>query len=97
MIYLPTTIVTQSTTSSLRNCVNNIIAIETNESILPATSFSRNEKGAELDSKDKDDRTPLSFAARKWHQAVVKLLLAKGAEAEGGNEIKVGGNRSIGE
>ena len=33
--------------------------------------------GVDLDSKDKDGRTPLSLAARIGHEAVVKLLLAK--------------------
>ena len=32
------------------------------------------EKGAELDSKDKNGRTPLWWAARNGHEAVVKLL-----------------------
>ena len=41
------------------------------------------EKGAELETKDKDyGRTPLSWAAEKGHEAVVKLLLEKGAELE---------------
>jgi ankyrin repeat domain-containing protein 50 len=40
------------------------------------------EKGAELESKDSNGRTPLSWAAEKGHEAVVKLLLEKGAELE---------------
>jgi ankyrin repeat protein len=41
------------------------------------------EKGAELESKDKDfGQTPLSWAAECGHEAVVKLLLEKGAELE---------------
>jgi len=32
------------------------------------------EKGAELDSKDGDERTPLSWAAESGHKAVVRLL-----------------------
>ncbi|KAF2181217.1 ankyrin, partial [Zopfia rhizophila CBS 207.26] len=32
----------------------------------------------EVDSKDKDDRTPLSWAAWYGHEAVVKLLLETG-------------------
>ena len=35
------------------------------------------EKGAELDSKDRDGRTPLSHAAGNGHKAVVKLLVEK--------------------
>ena len=38
------------------------------------------EKGAELETKDKDyGRTPLLWAAENGHEAVVKLLLEKGA------------------
>jgi ankyrin repeat protein len=33
------------------------------------------EKGAELESKDKYGQTPLSWAAERGHEAVVKLLL----------------------
>jgi ankyrin repeat protein len=40
------------------------------------------EKGAELESKDKSGRTPLSRAAADGREAVVKLLLEKGAELE---------------
>jgi ankyrin repeat protein len=40
------------------------------------------EKGAELESKDNNGRTPLSYAAGKGREAVVKLLLEKGAELE---------------
>ena len=45
------------------------------------------EKGAELESKDKDGRTPLSRAAENGHEAVVKLLLEKGAELESKDNI----------
>jgi ankyrin repeat protein len=39
------------------------------------------EKGAELDSKNKEyGGTPLLWAAEKGHEAVVKLLLEKGAD-----------------
>jgi ankyrin repeat protein len=39
------------------------------------------ERGAEVDSKDNDGRTPLSWAARR-PEAVVKLLLERGAELD---------------
>jgi len=39
-------------------------------------------EGVDADSKDRDGRTPLSWAARNGHEAVVKLLLEKGAELE---------------
>ena len=45
------------------------------------------EKGAELESKDKNGRTPLSWAARKAHEAVVKLLLENGADLESTDTI----------
>jgi ankyrin repeat protein len=35
------------------------------------------EKGAKLESRDKDCRTPLSWASSNGHEAVVKLLLEK--------------------
>ena len=38
------------------------------------------EKGAELESKDKYGKTPLSLAAEMGHEAVVMLVLEKGAE-----------------
>lgn len=34
----------------------------------------------DVDSKDEDGRTPLLWAAASGHEAVVKLLLKKGAE-----------------
>ena len=36
----------------------------------------------DLDSKDSNGQTPLSWAAAKGNEAVVKLLLEKGAELE---------------
>ena len=39
------------------------------------------EKGADVESKDRYyGQTPLSWAAGNGHEAVVKLLLEKGAE-----------------
>jgi ankyrin repeat protein len=38
------------------------------------------ENGANLELKDRDSMTPLSWAAMKGHEAVVKLLLEKGAK-----------------
>jgi Ankyrin repeats (3 copies)/Ankyrin repeats (many copies) len=40
------------------------------------------DKGVEVESKDKSHRTPLSWAAENGHEAVVKLLLDKGANIE---------------
>jgi ankyrin repeat protein len=40
------------------------------------------ERHAKLESKDKNGRTPLSLAATNGHEAVLKLLLEKGAELE---------------
>jgi len=44
------------------------------------------EKGAELEIKDEDGRTPLLWAARMGHDVVVKLLLERGAEPETKNK-----------
>jgi len=41
---------------------------------------------ATLESKDDNDNTPLSLAVEKGHEAVVKLLLKKGAESEVGSK-----------
>jgi len=38
------------------------------------------DRGAELEAKDTDSRTPLLWATERGHEAVVKLLLDKGAE-----------------
>ena len=40
------------------------------------------EKGADLDSKDNNGRTPLSWAARNGHDALVKLLFEEGADLD---------------
>jgi ankyrin repeat protein len=40
------------------------------------------EKGAELETKDVNDQTPLSLATERGHEAVVELLLKKGAKLE---------------
>ena len=36
----------------------------------------------DLDSKDSNGQTPLSWAAKSGHKAVVKLLVEKGAKLE---------------
>jgi ankyrin repeat protein len=38
------------------------------------------EKGAELETKDNNGQTPLSWAAERGHEAVVTLLLDNGAD-----------------
>ena len=48
------------------------------------------EKGADLESKDRDGQTPLSLAAMNGHEAVVKLLVEKGADLESKDGITVG-------
>src|SRR5205823_2412928 len=40
------------------------------------------EKGADLETKDNDGRTPLSWTAGHRNEAVAKLLIEKGAELE---------------
>ena len=45
------------------------------------------EKGADVESKDRYGRTPLSWAAGNGHEAVVKLLLEKGADVESKDNI----------
>ena len=40
------------------------------------------EKGADLECKSDNGRTPLCWAAWDGHEAVVKLLLEKGADLE---------------
>jgi|SRR5271170_1637161 len=40
------------------------------------------EKGAELEPKNEESRTPPSLAAEMGHEAVMKLLLEKGAQLE---------------
>jgi ankyrin repeat protein len=39
-------------------------------------------KGAELEPKNEESRTPPSLAAEMGHEAVMKLLLEKGAQLE---------------
>ncbi|RYP02732.1 hypothetical protein DL764_005662 [Monosporascus ibericus] len=46
-------------------------------------------KGAEVDARDKDDRTPLSYAAWNGHLAIVRRLVKKGARAD--SKDKIGG------
>ena len=36
----------------------------------------------DLESKDGDGRTPLSYAAKKGHEAIVKSLVEKGVDLE---------------
>ena len=40
------------------------------------------DKNADIESKDRSGRTPLSWAAENGHEAVVKLLLDKNADIE---------------
>jgi len=40
------------------------------------------EKGADIESKNKDGWTPLLRAVEKGHKAIVQLLLEKGADIE---------------
>ena len=40
-----------------------------------------------IDEKDSIGRTPLSWAARKGHYVIVKLLLEKGADIEAKDDI----------
>ncbi len=40
-------------------------------------------RGAEIDSRDKDNQTPLAYAAKYAHRDVADLLKEKGASAEG--------------
>jgi ankyrin repeat protein len=40
------------------------------------------DKGAELETKDRDSRTPLSYTVSNGCEVVVKLLVEKGAELE---------------
>ncbi len=40
------------------------------------------EKGADFESKDKNGKTPLSWAAQYGHAAIIKLLIEKGANFE---------------
>lgn len=44
------------------------------------------ERGAHIDSKDKYDRTPLSYAVEEGHEAIVKLLLAEKVDADARDE-----------
>ncbi|KAK0761661.1 LOW QUALITY PROTEIN: hypothetical protein N5P37_005643 [Trichoderma harzianum] len=39
-------------------------------------------RGADLEAKDRDGRTPLSWAAENGHEAIAKLLVEKGAHLE---------------
>ena len=41
------------------------------------------EKGAELETEDRNNQTPLSWAAENGRKAVVKLLLENGAQNHG--------------
>jgi ankyrin repeat protein len=45
------------------------------------------EKGADLESQDTYGRTPLLLAVENGHEAVVKLLLEKGAVLEPKDKI----------
>lgn len=41
---------------------------------------------ADIESRDEQARTPLSWAAEKWDEASIKVLLDKGADAESADE-----------
>jgi ankyrin repeat protein len=45
------------------------------------------EKGVDVDSHDKRDRTPLLCAASHGNQALVKLLLKKGADTDSKDDL----------
>lgn len=55
---------------------------EGGDEIILAFVLASGKDDAEIDSKDKDGRTPLSWAAEKGHEAVVRLLLDNGAAIE---------------
>ena len=40
------------------------------------------DKGADLEAKDKDGQTPVSWAAENGHEAVVKLLMEKAVDVD---------------
>jgi ankyrin repeat protein len=42
---------------------------------------------ADVESKSRDGRTPLSWAAESGHEAAVKLLLEKGADVESKDDV----------
>jgi ankyrin repeat protein len=84
----------QSEYSEKSICVQQERRIRKNQSLLPRAAADGHEavvkllleKGAELETKDKDSQTPLSCAAEMGHKAVVKLLLEKGAQLETKNK-----------
>ena len=39
-------------------------------------------KGADPDSKDSDNRTPLSYAAQWGHATILNILLSKGVDPD---------------
>ncbi|KAH8673187.1 hypothetical protein BGZ61DRAFT_427876 [Ilyonectria robusta] len=55
---------------------------ECGQEIILAFVLASGNYNADLELKDEEGRTPLSYAAEKWREAVVRLLLDRGAQIE---------------